>query len=306
LALLRRICERLAYVSGASLPPEFPETMAGSLQLLDSLSGICEKKLERAARNTSDDAARLGKLKTQFLRRVSHELRTPLASIEGFGRLMLRDIEQVAAGKPAQTTFEVRREFLRVISQESHRLGDQIEKLLELSGLDPESAGPSPALFPAREAFLEAMLLFSSRYPDLSPKKVRLEVTPEPDGPTVFASRAAVRDILEQLLDNARKFSNGHEIVLGAEPVPAKPETGVPQTRLYVKDHGHGIPEDKLPALFNGLHCTDSNGSPIGAGLGLSLVKSLAEQNEGSVDAESKAGAGTTISVVLPAQPRSR
>jgi signal transduction histidine kinase len=307
LAVLRGLCERLAFITGASLPPEFPHTTAGGLQLLDGLVGIAERKHQRAARTACDDAARLERLKSQFLLRVSHELHTPLASIEGFARLLLRDMGQVAAGKPSDTSFDTRREFLNVISQESHRLGELIENLLDLSTLEsraPGAPGAAATLFAAREACLEAVLSFCSRWPDVSPRQVLLEFQPEPDGPLVFASRVAVRDMLAHLLDNARKFAEGREIVLGAGAVipPSGPVAPRAQTRLYVRDRGQGIPAAELAGVFNGFQRAGSAQVP-GAGLGLSIVKNLALRNGGCVTAESDEGHGTTFSIFLPAQP---
>ena len=305
LAGLRRLCERLAFITGASLPPEFPDTTAGGLHMLEGLVGIAERKHQRATRTACDDAARLERLKSQFLLRVSHELRTPLASIEGFAGLLLRDMDRVAAGKPPETSSESRREFLDVISQESHRLGELIENLLELSTLESQPPASPAVLFASREACLEAVLSLCSRWPEVTARQVTLEFQPEPDGPMVFASRVAVRDMLAHLLDNARKFAEGREIVLGAHSVIPSPGPVAPraQTRLYVRDRGHGIPAGELASVFNGFQRAASAHAVPGAGLGLSIVKNLALQNGGYVTAESDPGKGTTFSIVLPAQP---
>jgi signal transduction histidine kinase len=138
-------------------------------------------------------------------------------------------------------------------------------------------------------------------------------VKPEGDGPTVFADRQACVETLRQLLVNADRFSSGQAIVLGAEPVSIRPEQGgdasesgmrervSSATQLYVRDKGVGISREELPYVFDKFYRGERAASAFpGTGLGLAMVRTLVNQNDGRVWADSAPGRGSTFYVLLP------
>ena len=307
LSALHRICQQLAHVSGASLPPRWPDSSAETLELLGFFVEMCSKQLARqrqrneSFRQVEEDFHKVEALKGEFIKNVSHELRTPLASIEGFGMALLRGLERTAPGGAEEMSLETRQRFLKIICQEARRLGELIEDVLELTEIEARPRNGNPTLFVARDVFQEAVVNFRLRWGEGQSAPVRMELEPLPGGPPVFGNRDAIREILRHLLDNAHKFSGGQEIVLGANR--AAPVAGAPpaRTRLWVRDRGLGIPRDQQGQLFTRFHRVETAAHTLpGTGLGLSIVQTLARQNGGSVQVDSNVGEGATFSLFLP------
>lgn len=334
LAALRAVCEKLAYVSGGSLPPDL-ESATSVVSTLSTLAGICGKRVSRGRqandelREVKQELENVERLKARFVSNVSHEMRTPLACIDGFARALLqmeqRDEKPPGngaqpapsgltkgsnAGLNGQSTAEMRRQFLMIISQEAQRLGKLIEDVLDLSDVEAARRRQAPTLFTARELFDET--LGTLRAVQFKPDVV-VRVKPEGDSPAVFADRPACVEILRQLLVNADRFSGSQEIVLGAELVSIRPahaagasESGMRErvssaTQLYVRDKGVGIPREELPYVFDKFYRGERAASAFpGTGLGLAMVRALVNQNDGRVWADSAPGRGSTFYVLLP------
>ena len=119
------------------------------------------------------------------------------------------------------------------------------------------------------------------------------------DCPSVRADEARLREVFDNLLDNAVKYSNKNgEVRLGAEYRGGA-------IALSVSDDGIGISAEDLPRIFERFYRADKARSRElgGTGLGLSIVKHIAQLHGGSVEAESTPGNGTRISVIVPKSP---
>jgi len=145
------------------------------------------------------------------------------------------------------------------------------------------------------------------------PVVASVRLSPEPDGPMIYADYDATVEIFRQLVMNAHKFSGGQEVVLGADQVSISPAhessagiSGVmtkisTATRMYVRDRGIGIPKEELDRIFQKFYRIERPGFSVpGTGLGLSIVRALINQNNGQVWAESEVGRGSTFYVMLP------
>jgi signal transduction histidine kinase len=317
LSELRRVCERLAYIGGGSLPPDMnePEQV---ISTLSSLVEICGKRVNRGRRNQEqEDHGELEdveRLKARFIRNISHELRTPLACIDGFARALLQ--MEHAAGKSSDSLARVtesREQFLSIISQEAQRLGQLIEDVLDLTEIESNRRRPEPSLFTAKSIFDSAVesLNTNQKFTNIS-----MRLKPEDTGPNIFADRETMIEVLRQLLANAQKFSGGQDIVLGAEYVSIGPDRNTQAsdsgmqdrvttaTQLYVKDKGIGIPKEELNHIFAKFYRSERVALSFpGTGLGLSIVRALVAQNGGQVWADSEAGRGSTFYLLLPNQP---
>jgi PAS domain S-box-containing protein len=235
---------------------------------------------ERAARQSLADQteARAG-----FLATLSHELRTPLTSIISFTELIMDDTSQL----PPDTV-----DALSVIQRNGGKLLRLLGDLLLLSRLEAGAIaldlGPVgvPALI--REAVRSVSATAAGR---------GIEVTAVThDGPLIRADPLRLQQVLDNLLSNAVKFSGRG----GKVQVSARPEGQM--WRIDVTDEGIGIPAGELDGLF-GRFVRGTNarmaGLP-GAGLGLSVVKAIAELHGGRVEVESAVELGSTFSVFLP------
>jgi len=241
---------------------------------------------ERTQQRLAEQNAQLQELdeaKTEFLATVSHELRTPLTSIISFTELMLDD----ASALPADTV-----DALSIIQRNGDKLLRLLGDLLLLSRL---------------EARAIALDLGSVAVPGLIREAVRsvrataaergIEVTASTqDGPLLKADLLRLQQIMDNLLSNAIKFSGRG----GKVQVSARPEGQM--WRIDVTDEGIGIPADELDTLF-GRFVRGTNarmaGLP-GTGLGLSVVKAIAEMHSGRVEVESTVELGSTFSLFLP------
>jgi PAS domain S-box-containing protein len=259
---------------------------AGWLAALTSVSERKRAEAERTQQRLTEQNAQLQELdeaKTEFLATVSHELRTPLTSIISFTELILDDTSQL----PADTV-----DALSVIQRNGGKLLRLLGDLLLLSRL---------------EARAIALDLGSVAVPGLIREAVRsvsataagrgIEVTASTqDGPLLKADLLRLQQIMDNLLSNAIKFSGRG----GKVQVSARPEGQM--WRIDVTDEGIGIPAGELGTLF-GRFVRGTNarmaGLP-GTGLGLSVVKAIAELHSGRVEVESTVELGSTFSVFLP------
>jgi PAS domain S-box-containing protein len=232
----------------------------------------------------NDELRELDELKTRFLATVSHELRSPLTSIVSYAEL-IRDEERLS---PTAARF------LDVISRNAERITKLVGDLLLLSrieaGMIPLELAPVSVASVVTEAVQAAT-------PGAAQQGVTLGGS-APPGPPVLADRARLVQVIDNLIANAVKFTDeGGQVRVTAA-------TAGRQWRIDVQDSGIGIPPDEIGHLFDRFFRASNAttaGRP-GSGLGLSIVKEVAELHGGRVEVSSTLGAGTTVSLFLPAQ----
>ena len=222
----------------------------------------------------------LDRMKSEFVTLVSHELRAPLTNIQAGVELLLP--AESGVPEPARTS-------LRLIQEETARLGSFVEAILDLSALD---AGR----FPLRVAPLDfaaqargAVDRFRSMQ---GHERIRVQLD---DGlPPVQADERALASVLYHLLDNALKYAPEGPIDLGAE---AEPDRLV----AWIRDRGPGIPEAERERVFDMFHRLDSSDARevYGHGLGLHLVRRLLEAMGGGIRSDTAAGGGARLSFWL-------
>jgi signal transduction histidine kinase len=205
---------------------------------------------------------------------VAHEIRNPLGGIEIFATL-LRD--ELAEDDP-------RREHLRRIIREVHHLKTIVNEFLVY-------ARPRQ---PVPEAFAVAPVLEDLRFliaGELAEKEVELELRLADPGLRVLADADQVKRALLNLVRNAIHASPPRRAI----EVAAR-RAGGGRARIDVVDHGSGISAEDLPFVFDPFFTTKGTG----VGLGLSIVKSIVDENDGAIAVESAPGRGTAFSIVLP------
>jgi two-component system phosphate regulon sensor histidine kinase PhoR len=227
---------------------------------------------------------RADEMRRDFVANVSHELRTPLSILRGYIETMRDD--------PKMPRAECAR-ILEVMEQHSKRLGLLANDLLTLAQL--ESGSSSPQLNDVDFGqFLAGLVRDWKR--KFTAKNLKVAIDLPADFSIVRADEALLREIFDNLLDNAVKYSSKHgEIHLGAQRRRS-------EIVLSVSDDGVGIGQEDLPRIFERFYRADKARSRElgGTGLGLSIVKHIAQLHGGRVEAESELGRGTTIRVILP------
>ncbi|HYG76191.1 MAG TPA: HAMP domain-containing sensor histidine kinase [Planctomycetota bacterium] len=314
IAELRQICERLAYLGGGSLPPQL-NTMPDLITTLSLLTEICSKRMSRRnGAHENHELQDVERLKARFIRNVSHELRTPLACIDGFARALLQMDKsngvQQSQRSDQELSAETRHQFLSIISQEAQRLGKMVEDVLDLTDIESNRRRRMPETFTARLLIDEALQSMAAV------NNVTVRLKPEDTGPTIYADREMMIEVLRELISNALKFSGNQPIVIGAEQVSIGPnrvtqasESGMQQrvstaTQLYVKDTGVGIAPDDLDRIFEKFYRSELTSAEYkGTGLGLSIARALVAQNNGQIWVDSEVGHGSTFYVLLPNHP---
>jgi two-component system phosphate regulon sensor histidine kinase PhoR len=225
----------------------------------------------------------IDRMKSEFVSVVSHELRTPLASLQGFSELLLK----------REVPPEKQREWLTIMNQEAQNLGRLIDDLLDLSRIEAGRIELHPEPVDMEQMLQERVQLFQSR---TTRHALKMEVPP--GLPPVRADRQRLERILNNLIDNAIRYSpGGGSIILAARVHPEKREM-----QISVSDQGVGIPAEQLDKVFERFHRVDSTltREQRGTGLGLAIVKFSVEMHGGRVWVESQVGKGSTFYFTLP------
>ena len=223
------------------------------------------------------------RMKSTFVSVVTHELKTPVALIKGYASTLQR----TDAHWDAATVSE----SLKVIEDESDRLAELIDNLLDASRAQAGS-------FKLVRVELDIDQLVRDVVERIRPQATRhtLVAAVPADLPMVYADHARITQVLTNLLSNAVKYSpEGGEIRVSSRVAPA-------EVIISVSDHGPGIPADEQPQLFSRFHRLDNalTRRTPGTGLGLFLSKSIVDAHGGRIWVESDGRHGSTFSFSLP------
>jgi len=245
------------------------------------------KRIEEERAAALEKAREADRLKSQLLSTVSHELHTPLAAIKGFATTLLDCGDNLDDAE--------KREFLGEIDAAADRLSHLIDHLLQFSRLESGMLPIAPVPTRIVEVLEGALSHLRIRDPQ---KRVALDLPA--NLPMVMADPRRLREVLDNLLDNALKYTPAHSS-LWIECVHTA-ENSVPVVRLTVRDDGPGVPEAMLERIFEPFR---QAGDPAGlrnngAGLGLAICRRILGAQQGRIWAESVDGGGVAFIVTLP------
>jgi heavy metal sensor kinase len=268
---VERMAVKAEEITQHNLSERLPVVQSGDeLERLSNSLNLMISRLEDALRGSK-----------QFVADASHELRTPLTVMRG-------ELESLAQdGRLARET----REALGSVLEEVERLAEIVESLFSLSRLDAGEAD-SWQRFDLAELAATTAEQMSLLATDKS-IRVQCESTP---GVTVRGDRARLKQVIVNLLDNAIKYTPpGGQVTLRVRSEGA-------YALLDVSDTGIGIPAEALPHVFKRFFRVDGSRSREqgGAGLGLSIVKSICTAHGAEVEVLSTPGAGSTFRVRQP------
>lgn len=226
---------------------------------------------------------RLERLQDDFVATISHELRTPLGFIKGYATTLLRD--------DINWDKESRNEFLTIIDEETDRLRELIDNLLDSSRL--QSGTLRMEFQPIRlDTMLRDMALRARSFHENLTIQLKIETT----GIQVNADPTRMAQVFDNLLSNATKYAPKSQvfIILNADGEKA---------HIQVKDTGPGIPPDHLNNIFNRFYRVPNQKTSVrGTGLGLFICRRIIDSHHGELWAESKVGKGTTFHITLPCE----
>lgn len=240
------------------------------------LQGVCHDVTEEIE---AEEARELARIKDHFISSISHEMKTPLSLVIGYAEL-LQDRHPDC-------------ELLRGIQDGARRLATLVGNIVDLGALLSGSLTLYKTEVVLEEAAQHAI---ASLAVPCAQKDVRVEVALAPDIPAICADFRRVVQMLGELLDNAVKFSP-----LGATVRLTGYRVG-DRVRLEVADSGPGIEKAALSRIFEAFHQEEVGAAMRkgGVGIGLAIVKLLAELHGGHVEVQSRPGHGSRFAIVLP------
>jgi two-component system sensor histidine kinase GlrK len=228
----------------------------------------------------------MDKIKSDFFSLMAHELRMPLASIKEGIDLLLKGI--------GDEFEEKRKELLTILAEESNRLVDLVNSLLDVSKME---AGMMTFNFETSDIKPLIQKVASGMEPLAMAKNVTVNVEAPLDLPYVKMDKERILQTLRNLTGNAVKFSPvGGYVTITAQSIGG----GV---RVSVADTGPGIPREDLSGIFDKFKQANitSYNKIKGTGLGLAIVKHIINAHGGKVWVESEVGHGSTFIFLLPA-----
>jgi len=233
---------------------------------------------------TAQKERALGKRQAAFLANVTHELKTPLAVMQAAG-------ENLADGRV--TTPERMESYGKHIYTESLRLRRMIEKLLDVAKNEAGQLVLKPVISNLSELTKDYIFEHETY---LKSKSVDIDFQVDDDIPKVFVDQNSYHTIIENLVENALKYSPNSKYI------GIRIFSDNKNVYLQVKDKGTGIPKDKQKLIFEKFYRVEDTltAHTKGHGLGLAIVKNLTERNGGSISVESQYGNGSTFTVAFP------
>lgn len=237
-------------------------------------------------RQQLDNERQQVQLQEDFVSTITHELLTPLGFIKGYATTLLR----------ADTSWDaaIQKELLTIIEQESDRLQDLIDNLLDSARL--KSGALSMEFQPVRvDALIKDVVTrarvqqrnLQTRFHFAAPLK------------PIDGDPRRLSQVVENLINNALKYAPGAPIDISVIPEDH-------DMHLIFHDGGPGIPQHYLPHLFDRFYRAPDQAPNIrGTGLGLYICHQIVEQHHGKITVESEVGEGTTFHVFLPYQQKS-
>lgn len=277
LTIGQRIYEPRIRAIESPLDPAGP-ALGWSITIIDITDRIASSAALEEALKLADDANRA---KDEFISVVSHELRTPLTSLTGGLTLAL-------SGRLGDVPDPIRT-LLNIAHRNGGRLSRLVDNILLAQKIDIDALAlenkPVDLGQLLEESFEENRMFATKRHVQLSLGIIM---------PAVINGDAfAIRQIIDNLISNAIKFSDEHSVVEGALG------TSNGQIRLSIKNAGRGIPDGMESQVFGRFEQVKNSGqaSTQGSGLGLHISQKLAKQMSGDIFYESKVGVGTTFHV---------
>ena len=271
--IIRR--DGLPFFVGVSYAPILDENDRELHGVMVNVQDLSRKNLEKEQQNL-------------FISTISHELKTPVALIKGYANTLLRS----DANWDQKTTLE----GLQVIDLEADRLNNLIDDMLNASRLDAQKS-----LVLDLELFhIPSMVAKLVEHFRKQTSQHTLALKFPPDFPSIYADRDRIKEVFENLISNALKYSpHGGEIEIGGEQREE-------EILLFVRDEGMGIDESEKNLIFERFYRVDNKLSrnTQGAGLGLYLVQSIIKAHHGRLNVKSTPGRGSIFYFTLPIVPR--
>ncbi|MEK3953287.1 ATP-binding protein [Psychrobacillus sp. FSL K6-1464] len=228
---------------------------------------------------------RLDKMRSDFIANVSHELRTPISMLHGYSEAIIDNVV---------TTEEDKNEMMRIIYDESKRMGRLVTELLDLARLESGYL----SIYKENVLVVPTIERITQKF-DQAAKEKDIGLYFEhnlTENLSMHLDEDRMEQVLTNLIDNALRHTpeNGSVTV----------QLSMTDTEFVIKviDTGYGIPKEDLPYVFERFYKADKarTRGKSGTGLGLAIAKNIVERHDGVLSAESEIGIGTSFIIKLP------
>jgi signal transduction histidine kinase len=232
-------------------------------------------ELAEALNYAADELAKNDRLQKELVANISHDLRTPLTMIKGYSEVM-RDI-------PGENTPE----NVQVIIDETERLTELVNDMLDLSKIRSGTRKPEPDVFDLTET-VGAVLQRYEKFKEKEHYVIRFEKS---ESIAVMADRTMILQVVYNLVNNALNYTGEDKTVTIRQTVSDG------RVRISVIDTGSGIDEKDIPYIWDRYYKVDKvhKRAVVGTGLGLSIVKGILESHGARYGVESRLGEGSTF-----------
>lgn len=226
----------------------------------------------------------LDKMRSDFIANVSHELRTPISMLQGYSEAIIDDVV---------TTEEDRKEMIRIIYDESKRMGRLVTELLDLARLESGYL----SIFKEEVLIIPTIERITQKFDQIAKEKnIRLNFEQNLLEPmTLEIDEDRMEQVLTNLIDNALRHTEKGSVTVRISKIDH-------QFVMEVEDTGYGIPSEDLPYVFERFYKGDKarTRGKSGTGLGLAIAKNIIERHDGNLSVESELGVGTKFIIRLP------
>lgn len=244
----------------------------------DEIGELCT-----AINHMADELSNAESIKNEFISSVSHELRTPLTAIKGWAETLNSDIDS-----------ETMEKGMRVIINETERLSQMVEELLDFSRMQNGKFQLQMATMDILAELEDAILIYGEK---AKKENINLVYNAPEMLPFVFGDKNRLRQVFINIIDNAIKYSDG-----GTVTVEAFQENDCIQ--IAVADEGVGISSEDLPKIKQKFY--KANHTRRGSGIGLGVADEIVSMHKGTLDVFSEENKGTTVVIRLPIEKHSK
>ncbi len=228
---------------------------------------------------------KLSEMKNDFINNMTHELKTPIATIS-LATEALRD-------KDISETPGLRSRYLKAIGDENHRLGDQVEKVLQMAALDRNDLNLKFEMVDLQSLLMEVE---EKSLLQVENRDGQLKLNIEGDELPVWGDKGHLTNVFLNLVDNAIKYSPDDLFI------SIRAHRQGEAILVSIQDHGIGMSKESIRNIFQKFYrvSTGNIHNVKGFGLGLAYVKSIIDAHQGSITVESELGKGSKFVVSLP------
>ncbi|QBB70079.1 response regulator [Pseudolysobacter antarcticus] len=285
----QQLLRQLRYTNIAIISASIISMLAGMIGVWFVRRGLQSQQQSELMRIEKERVEEADRNKTQFLANISHEIRTPMNAIIGFSRLLAQRV-----------TGDKERSYVDAIVLSSKGLLALVNDVLDLSKIESGKLELAHDTINLADLVDSLIAMFSQMASD---KGIELHSQIEstlPDFVAIDGNR--VRQILVNLLSNAVKYTERGQVTLEARSETMGDDTSLVRLIFNVVDSGRGIAEDDVASIFDPFNQGSRPDSDMheSTGLGLAITQRLVEVMQGTLQVQSKLGAGSTFSVALP------